>query len=268
MLQYRGDSNALYQALRGIKSEYEDLTDRSRDALGEGYLNDLQNVFNDYSEVYEDAELPVETEQVFYIPLGTVEGEKVQFHGIIDEVYENGDLGEHKTFNVRPDLSILAMNMQSMLYAKARERMGYKLPEKIRWDYIKSTPAEHPIWLEKSQTFSVGSNSKVTHLSFRRACDERGIEDEKVLEKAELFRQNIDNFFFRRETLVVPRMADIVWSDFKLLVKDMLTRGETSQIMNISRDCSWCNFRPICYAEFTGADADYIIQKDYVSKEK
>jgi hypothetical protein len=268
MLQYRGDPKALHKALRGIKTVYEDLPEKEQTNLGENYLDDLANVFNDYNEHYADEELPIETEQEFLVPIGKLDGELVYFHGIIDEVYENDDLGEHKTFNFRPSMSILAMNMQSMLYAKARVLTGHNLPERIRWDYIKSTPADYPIWLEKSQRFSEASNPKVTHLSWLRACEERGIEDQDMLDKAEQFRHNIDNFFFRVQTAVTPGMVDKVWGDFKLLVKDMLTRGKTNQMMNISRDCEWCSYRPICYAEFTGADVEYVKNKDYVLKEK
>lgn len=268
MLQYRGDSKELHKALVGIKSTFLELPEKEIDQLGQDYLQDLQDVFNDYQETYEGTELPVITEQEFLVPIGKVDGVLVNFHGIIDEVYDDGDLGEHKTFSFKPDNAIMNMNLQSMLYAKAREKMGMKLPEKIRWDYIHSKPADKPLWLEKSGRFSEASNSKITHLSWLRACEERGIDDESIINKAEQYRHNISNFFFRHETLVLPQMVETAWNNFKLLAKDIITRGPTNQMMNIGRDCSWCNFRSICYAEFTGADVEYVKSKDYVHKEK
>ena len=192
--------------------------------------------------------------------------------GIIDELYfdkESGTItiGEHKSFTNRPDMIILAMNQQVCLYAKAVEQEFGKMPTKVRWDYIKSAPSKEPIWLDKSQRFSEAANSNITPYSWLRACKRRRVEDEAILSKAKLYEPNIDNFFFRCELDIHPEMVEAIYRDFKVTVKDMLLKGNNTT-KHVSRDCSWCEYQNLCYGQFTGADLDYTIDKDYVKKSK
>lgn len=268
LLQYRNNISELVRVKGEIEQAYSDLTYKQRYDLGENYLSDLDEIFSDYLEYWGDEEDPIQTEVEFLVPIGKYKGEDIYFHGIIDEVYADGSLGEHKTFNALPDMGILAMNMQVCLYSKAWELKTGKKLNKVRWDYIKSTPAQYPIWLETSKRFSTAANRNVTHLSYRRACDLRGIEDEEIRDKASLFRHSITNFFFRVNIDILPEMVETVWNSFKTVVKDIARRGKTNKTKNISRDCSWCNYRSICFAEFTGADTDYVKKTDYVIRQR
>jgi hypothetical protein len=266
LLQYRHNPIALSKVRQEIRNAYEELT--QKEALGETYLSDLDEIFSDYLELYSDEEKPIEAEHEFLILIGKYKGEPIYFHGIIDEIYADASLGEHKTFSYPPDSNILAMNMQTTLYAKAYEIETGKKPPRIRWDYIKSKPAERPVWLSTSNRFSDAKSSKITPYSWRRACEEQGIEEDDVIDKAERFKDNLNNFFFRKTVEIVPAMVDSVWNDFKSTAKDLVIRGATNKVKNITKDCSWCNYRPICYAEFTGADADYVKKTDYTIKER
>lgn len=249
--------------LDDIEQAYYDLPAKDQELLGDDYLDDLKVIYSDYCEVWKDAEKPVETEHEFLIPIGKYKGEEILFHGFIDELYEDGTLGEHKTFNYKPDMALLAMNLQVCLYAKARYLETGKLPSAILWDYSRNVPASKPIWL-KSGKFSEANNSNITHLSWLRACKERGIDDPKILEKAKNYEPNISNFFFRCRIEIVPTMVNVAWDSFKKLTKEIITKGGDNQIKNISRDCTWCDYKPICFAQFTGADVDYVIETDYI----
>ena len=268
LLEVRDEPVILGKTIKGIQKAYDDLTPRQQYDLGDNYLDDLFTVFGDYVETWGNEEKPVETEREFLIQIGKYKGYPVYFHGKIDELYEDWSIGEHKTFNIMPEMSVLAMNMQSMLYAKAVEIETGVVPERIRWDYIKSSPAKKPIWLEKSGRFSEATNSGITHLSWLRACEERGESALPYRDKAEQYRQNISNFFFRCSFAIVPEMVESVWADFKALCREIVTTSSSKKIKNISRDCSWCNYRPICYAEFTGADVEQVKKTDYVAKER
>lgn len=268
LLELKNKPKAMAKARSRIKEVYNDLNPRQRGDLGETYLEDLDSIFGDYLDTWSDTEQPIETEHEFLIPIGKLSGEIVYFHGKIDEIYDDQSIGEHKTFNKQPDMAILAMNTQVCLYAKAYElETGNKL-DSVRWDYIKSKPATKPIWLDKSGRFSEATNSNITRLSWLRACREKGIEDESILNKANLYKHNISNFFFRVRLQIVPQMVETVWRDFKSVCKDIVQRGQTNKTKNITRDCTWCDYRPICYAEFTGADVNYIKSTDYIIKEE
>lgn len=273
LLECRINPKLLEDAKKDIEEKYDMLNANQQEELGEDYLNTLFNQFEDYQKRWENAEKPTTTEYEFYLPLGKFKGEEVMFHGIIDELYFNKEtgsidvIGEHKTFSKKPDMSILAMNTQVCLYAKAVQQEFGVMPSRVRWDYIKSETAKEPVWLEKSQRFSEASNSSITPYSWLRACKRKGITDEAVLSKAKLYEPNIDNFFFRCEMDIYPEMVESIYKDFKNSVKDMLTRGSTNATKHVCKDCSWCDYQSLCYGQFTGADLDYIITKDYTFKE-
>lgn len=269
LLECRTDKNKLEAAMDTIREQYYDLTPRQQEDLGEDYLDELFQVFDDYQQRWLGTELPNVTEHEFYLPIGKYKGEDVVFHGIIDELYFDKEtgvvsvIGEHKTFSTKPDMSVLAMNQQICLYAKAVEKEFGVMPTKVRWDYIKSSPAKEPIWLDKSQRFSEAANSQITPYSWLRACEKRKISDDAMLSKAKMYEPNIDNFFFRCEMDIHPEMVEAIFNDFKTTVRELVAKGSTNTTKHVSRDCSWCEYQPLCYGQFTGADLDYIIEKDY-----
>ena len=273
LLECRVSNELLDCAKEHITERYNDLTSRQQEDLGEDYLEGLFQVFEDYQERWKDAELPDITEHEFFLPLGKFKGEDIVFHGIIDELYFDKDtgevsvIGEHKTFSQMPDMSILAMNQQVCLYAKAIEQEFGVMPKKVRWDYIKSQPAKEPVWLSKSQRLSEASNSSITPYSWVRACKSHRIEDEAIIAKAKMYEPNLSNFFFRCEMEIIPEMVESIYKDFKTTVKEILNKGETNTTKHVSRDCSWCEYQPLCYGQFTGADLDYIIEKDFTTEE-
>jgi hypothetical protein len=108
------------------------------------------------------------------------------------------------------------MNMQTCLYAKARELEKGKKFKRVMWDYIRSSPATLPIWLPKSNRFSTATNGNITPYSWARACKERSIEDEDILAQGDMYKPNISNFFFRCCTELLPVMVDNVWDDWPL----------------------------------------------------
>lgn len=267
LLQFRHDKEQRTDAIKQIKKTYNDLPPLFQSELGDTYLDDLKTIFSDYRKVWKGTEKPIETEHEFLIHISNYKGEPVYFHGVIDEEYDGLVLGEHKTFKTMPSMGTLAMNMQTCLYAKARELEKGQKFVRVQWDYIRSSPSQYPIWLEKSQRLSEAKSQNITPFSWLRACDEKGINDENIRAKSTLYEPNISNFFFRCNAELLPVMVDNVWEDFKYLIRDLITRESTNRVKNIGRQCNWCDYRPICYAEFTGADINYIIETDYIIKE-
>lgn len=241
--------------------------------LGENYVDDLFNIFRDYQTVYEGTRQPQVTEQEFELEVGKFRDEPIIFVGKIDEMYllkKRGQkmikIGEHKTFTNKPNMDILVMNPQKCLYAKAVQFLRGILPERVIWDYIKSTPASEPIWLEKSGRFSEASSSKITPMSWERACQSRGITDPAVIARGERYAPNITEFFFKAELDIDPLMVDKVWEGYMFTAKQIIRFGEKNRTQNITKNCSWCSYRDICHAELTGGDPEYIISKDFEEK--
>lgn len=243
--------------------------------LGENYLEDLFTIFKDYKVVYKDVRQPQITEHEFELDVGTCKGEPIVFVGKIDELYllkHHGvkaiTVGEHKTFSSKPNMNLLVMNPQKCLYAKAVQYFKGILPDKVKWDYIKSTPASEPIWLEKSKRFSEAASTKITPMSWNRACKAHNILDPEVLAKGERYRGNVQEFFFQVELDIDPAMVDIIWDGFMFTAKQIIRYGEKNKTRNVTKDCSWCTYHDICHAEMTGGDASYVITRDFKERDR
>lgn len=276
LLELRGDKKSLVQAKAEISDKFYGMPSNWQLELGEDYVNDLFSIFKDYSKIYKGTPQPHITEHPFEVLLGYLNGEPVYFVGVIDELYlykKQGKkfikIGEHKTFNRKPDMNTLTMNTQKCLYAKATQIERGILPQEVIWDYIKSTPAKEPIWLPKTGRFSEAKSSDITPYSWERACKRRKIDDIEIIEKGmELYGQNTSNFFFRVQQDLYPQMVDHVWEGFVYTCKDIARQGHKNKTKNITRDCQYCNFRDICFSEMSGGDTEYIIEKNYKEKEE
>lgn len=276
LLEVRGNSEDLKREKENIVDKFYEMPASWQSDIGEDYPEELFSIFSDYQKIYKDTPVPHITEHPFEILLGKYKGEPVYFIGVIDELYlykKQGKkfikIGEHKTFNRRPDMNTLVMNTQKCLYAKAAQIERGILPQEVIWDYIKSTPAKEPIWLPKSERFSESKSSEITPYSWRRACKKRGVDDPSIIKKgAELYRNNVQNFFFRVSQDLYPQMVEGVWEGFKYTCRDIVKQGHKNKTKNITRNCQWCNFRDICYSELSGGDVNYILEKNYKEKEK
>lgn len=272
LLELRGDKKGLNKAIKEMRQVYYDMPPNFQAELGDDYIEDLKSIFSDYNKVYKGSPLPDETESKFEIPVGKFKGEPVYFVGVIDGLYKQDKkliVEEHKTFTRKPDMNNLVMNTQKCLYAKAVQKLYGSFPDAVMWDYIKSTPAKEPVWLEKSQKLSLAKSENITPFSWERACKRHGIESEAVISQGKAhYSSNIQNFFFRVTLDYVPEMVEKIWEDFLYVAKEICKNGDTNKTMNITKDCSWCSFQPICYAKMTGGNVDYIIEKDYKFKEE
>lgn len=253
-----------------IGDTYYGLPARFQSELGDNYLEALSTIFQDYCEVYENEPIPQKTEQEFMLKLGTCKGEPIWFKGIIDELYlkkrqgkKHIIIGEHKTFSQKPNMNTLVMNSQKSLYSYAVLKLYGFLPDEVMWDYIHSTPANEPIWLEKTKKFSLAKNSKITPYSFRRACQARGITDKNILQQQSIYEENISNFFFRLRQPVIPQTVENVYEGFLYTAKQIALQGHKNKTKNLTRDCAWCEFQPLCHAELTGGNVKEFFEKDF-----
>lgn len=275
LLELRNDPKALSKAKALITDAYYAMPASWQGDLGENYVEDLFTIFQDYQTVYEGVRQPQVTEQDFELEVGKFRDEPIVFTGKIDEMYllkrkgvKTIKIGEHKTFTNKPNMDTLVMNPQKCLYAKAVQFLKGILPEKVMWDYIKSAPAVEPIWLEKSNRFSEAASTKVTPMSWERACQSKGIDDETIIAKGQRYAPNITEFFFKVELDIDPRMVDKVWEDYLFVAKQIIRFGEKNTTHHITRDCTWCTYRDICHAEMTGGDPEYIISKDFEERHR
>ena len=262
LLELRGDKKALKAQLKQIEEQFYELPANWQSELGDNYPDDLKTIFQDYMHQWKGTPIPDETEHSFEVKID----KGINFIGIIDELYREDDsiiIGEHKTFNLPPNMNTLVMNAQKSLYCKASQLIWGKLPTKVRWDYIKSSPAKYPVWLEKSGRFSTATSKDITPRSWARACKEHNIDDPEILKQGNQYAGNESNFFFRVEQDVYPEMVDNVFEGFVYTCKDIVKQGDTNKTKNLTKDCSWCEYRDICMAEMSGGDREYVISEKF-----
>lgn len=272
LLEVRHDKKALKEAKETIRDTYYEIPPQWQSELGENYLEDLFSIFADYRRIYKEAPVPSITEQEFELPMFEHRGEPYVFKGKIDELYKRKSrstgekflkVGEHKTFNRRPDSNTLVMNIQKNLYAKAVQILYGTLPKSVIWDYIHSSPAPQPVWLEKSKRFSEAKHQQITPYSWLRACKEHGITDEETLARAEEFRGNIPAFFFQVEQEYDPQMVEDTWDGFMFQAKLIARYGAKNKTKNMTRNCSFCQYRDICYAQLTGGNLEHLMERNF-----
>lgn len=276
LLEVRKDPAQVKLEWRDMRDKFYEMPGSWQSELGENYPQDLKAIFQDYQKMWKGTPLPTETEHPFELEIGHVGDEPIIFVGVIDELYKyktsNGkkaiEIGEHKTFNRAPDANTLVMNTQKSLYCKAAQLIWGILPRIVRWDYIKSTPAKYPIWLEKSGRFSASKSNEITPESWRRACKEKGITDPKILEQGKIYEGNQHNFFFRVQQDVYPQMVEDVFDGFVYTSKDIIKRGDKNKTKNLTRDCNYCTFRNICLAELSGGNREYVVEKEFTTREQ
>ena len=270
LLEVRGNKKAIKKVYSDIKETYYAMPSDWQTDLGDNYLDAVKTIFQDYLKVYRGTPLPYTTEHRFEIPMFRYKGKEVTFLGVIDGLYKTEDgilVEEHKTFSQKPSLTTLTLNVQKCLYAHAVEVLTGELPKEVVWDYIKSTPADEPIWLEKSQRFSQSKSEKITPFSYLRAAKAKGLDLEQAKKDSQLYEGNIPNFYFRVPMPYTREMVTRVWEDFVYTAKEICSKGETNKTMNLTRDCAYCSFCPICTAELTGGNVEYTISHDYKEKD-
>ncbi len=273
LLEVRGDKKSVRGCQVIIQDTYYNLSPQHQNELGPDYLENLFSIFQDYCTVYENAPLPTVTEQEFEIPIFEYEGEPYLFKGKIDELYKRKNrktgeryikIGEHKTFSRKPDNNTLVMNVQKNLYAKAIQILTGILPKTVIWDYICSSPAPTPIWLESSKRFSQTKSTQITPFSYLRACKELNIDiNDSVLEMADSYKGNIPNYFFRVEQDFIPAMVESTWNDFLFQANLIAKYGHKNKTKNMSYHCSFCQYHDICYTQLTEGNLKYLMIKDF-----
>lgn len=242
------------------REEYGDLVD------------DVDCIVGEYLEHYKDDGLT-------YLPIGKslaehefeVDiGDGIVVTGKIDAFAKTKNnmrwLVEHKTFGRMPSEDDRWRNVQAPVYLRISEMLRLPTPDGIMWDYIWSKPPSRPQQIKSGALAKRSINSLPS----------------RVLDTLEAYKLNPKNYghliktatknrsvyFQRKYTPTKKRVVDMVFRDFVDTAKEMRDNHGRSKTRTIGRHCSWCDFEPICRAELTGGDVDFIKERDYERREE
>lgn len=263
------EGNNWKKLLKKIDLDQGSMFRKEREMYG-NLIEDIRDIMTDYFEFWDGQLKPLEhdgrhSEHEFRIELDT----DLWFTGKIDAVGKAKGmrwLVEHKSFSRMPSEDERWRSIQAAVYFRALEEMGFKRIDGVLWDYISSKPCNVPGELTATGKIS---QARIDSLPSRI---ERWIEDEghnkkdykKLLTDAEANRRNR---FIRLYSPVKPRIVDNIWDDFVDTAKEMRDFHGLKKDQNIGRHCSWCDYQPLCKAEVTDSDIDWILKREYQTED-
>lgn len=233
-------------------------------------IADIRDIMTDYFIFWDGTFKPMRhdgrrSEFEFRIELD----DALWFTGKIDAVGKAKSmkwLVEHKTFNRMPSEDDRWRSVQAAVYFKALEEMGFPSIDGVMWDYVSSKPLNVPGELTRTGKVSQARIDS-TPSRIKRWLKEEGLkrkDNRKLLTDAEA---NLRNRFIRVYSPVKRRIVDNIWDDFVDTAREIQEFHGRKKDQNIGRHCTWCDYQPLCKAEATGADVDWIVNREYQTED-
>lgn len=232
-------------------------------------IEDIRDIMTDYFDYWEGTLKPIKhdnrrSEFEFRIELD----DGLWFTGRIDTVGKAKAmrwLVEHKTFNRMPSEDDRWRSVQGAVYFRALEEMGFPSIDGVMWDYVNSKPLNVPGELTKTGKISQARIDS-TPSRIKRWLREEGLKKKDNLKLLTDAQENLRNRFIRVYSPVKRRVVDNIWDDFVDTAREMRDFHGKKKDQNIGRHCSWCDYQPLCKAEVTGSDVEWLIERDYTTE--
>lgn len=170
-------------------------------------------------------------------------------------------LVEKKSFKKLPKEEVRFSDLQTTIYYWAAPQCGFPIPDGIMWDYVRSKPPAIPPLLKNGQ-LSKRMGIDTTFSTYLDEVCKLGLSPDYYSEILQHLKEKPDNFY-RRIFLPAPdSLVVTLIKDLKETALEIRALGETRS-RNLSRDCSWCGYYPLCQAELRGLDAKFIRSREY-----
>lgn len=234
-------------------------------------IEDIRDIMTDYFAYWEDMGdfKPIKhdgrrSEFEFRLELD----DDLWFTGKIDTLGKQKGmrwLVEHKTFNRMPSEDDRWRSVQGAVYFHALEQMGFDEIDGILWDYVSSKAPNVPGELTKTGKVSQARIDS-TPSRIDRWIKEQGFKKKDYAKLRADAQANLRNRFIRIYSPVKRRIVDNIWNDFIDTAREMQDFHGRKKDQNIGRHCSWCDYQPLCKAEATGSDVDWLIEREYITE--
>jgi len=232
-------------------------------------IEDIRHIMTDYFKFWDGTFRPIKhdgrrSEFEFRIELE----DGLWFTGKIDTVGKAKSmrwLVEHKTFNRMPSEDDRWRSVQGAVYFKALERMGITDIDGILWDYISSKPLNAPGELTPTGRISQARIDS-TPSRVKSWIKENGLKKSENMKLITDAQNNLKNRFIRIYSPIKRNVVERVWEEFVDTAKEMRDNHGKKTNQNIGRHCTWCDYSEICKAEATGADVDWVIERNFTKE--
>ena len=207
-------------------------------------------------------------EHSFSVPL--IEKEGIYFGGTIDMIVSDSKdriwLMDHKTHKTLPKGDLSYLNIQSNLYAWAMSLMDeLPNPTGMIWNYIRWKQPSKPQLL-KNGSLSKSTKIDTTWGIYKKAVREAGLDIKDYEDMKEALEGKEEDFYVRHYLPFNEHVKKTILEDAKTTALEIKKNAGKLKDRNITRDCSWCEFYPLCQAELKGLDTSTILKFDFKEK--
>lgn len=270
MLEAHANGDDPFDQLKKSSVINAKLFDAEREMYGE-IVEDIRTIMTEYFDHYKrDGLRYVRTkgknaEHEFEIEIS----DGIVMVGKIDAIGRANKLKwivEHKTFGRRmPTDDDRWRNLQSSVYIRALEMLGYGAVDGMLWDYIGSKPPTRPEILKSGEL----SRRKIVTLPsvVRRVLKDNGLSEKDYAEYIKLSEEGRRDYFQRVYSPVSRITVDILFEEFVDSAREIAEFHGIKKGRNIGLHCSYCDYEPICRATLQGSDADFVKEREYVISE-
>jgi hypothetical protein len=218
------------------------------------------------------AELP------FEIPLDEKRG--INLKGTIDGIVKYNKIVavlENKTHDIIPNADHRWRSLQSAVYLRVVETLGWARPQGMLWNYVRSkVPTRPKINADGKMSLDMRIDTlpeviidtakaaaKEGHLGVELQLKHGAIQP--LIDKAQ---SNLHTWFERVFTPINPGVIRMLWGemlDTAIEIYDYYKRfgHSTEPPRNVGIHCSWCAYEKICRAELLGMDVETVRKYDY-----
>lgn len=271
MIDADANNECPFELLDEIAADQGKMFAAEREFYGE-IVEDIRTIMEGYFDYWEDEPLafnkigPRRTEHELEVDL--CDGIRLVFvlDGIVRTRNKLRWLLENKTGKSIQSDDDNWRNLQSAVYLRACEMLGIKKLTGVLWNFIKSKPPTKPQILKNG---GLSSRKIVTLPSvILKLCEEEELDPNDYEELIDSAKMSMVEYYKRVYTPVQPEVVDQIFADFVTTAQEIADRHGKSSERNIGKHCGWCDYEPICRAELTGGDVDFVKEREYETSER
>lgn len=189
-------------------------------------------------------------------------------------------LVEHKTCKRMPGEEVRIFDTQVLLYQAALALIGEEPVTGVIWDYLRTKLPTRPELL-KSGALSVAKSIDTTREVYEREIKRHGLDMRGYTDILETLDSKRDQFYRQVRLPIRADMGQVLLQELIMTAYSMRSLEKEYRFdelvspsdvslctRNLTRDCSWCDYAPLCHAELRGEDTSYLLKHDYIVRVK
>lgn len=175
-------------------------------------------------------------------------------------------LTEHKTFGKSvPNEDHRWKNLQSSFYLRVLEMLGWKDLAGTCWDYIFSKSPPKPELLKNGTLSRRATTTLPTRVMEAIRDYKLNPKDYKDLLTAA--EESRDKYFMRIFNPVKKSVVDLQFKDMLISARE-IADDKLKPVRTIEQHCEYCDYEPLCRAELTDSDVDFVKEREYYVEEE